>query len=130
MIDRPPDPAEAEAETPQGGVFGNLPDSRPGGRSPRRDAAARPGKTSAKTATPKAPRAKPKAAAAKPKPTAKPRSKPAPTPPASPADEADERGGLEDIAWAGVAAAAEAATVGVRLLSKTIEALRGNSERR
>ena len=37
-------------------------------------------------------------------------------------------GGLEDIAWAGVAAAAEAATLGVRLASRAIEALRGNSE--
>ena len=38
-------------------------------------------------------------------------------------------GGLEDIAWAGVAAAAEAATIGVRLASRAIEALRGSSER-
>ena len=37
---------------------------------------------------------------------------------------------LEDIAWAGVAAAAEAATLGVRLANKAIEAFRGTSERR
>ena len=38
-------------------------------------------------------------------------------------------GGLDDVAWAGVAVAAEAATIGVRLASRAIEAVRGNSER-
>ena len=40
MSDLPSDPAEAEAEAQQGSVFGNLPDSRPGERSPLRDPAA------------------------------------------------------------------------------------------
>jgi hypothetical protein len=128
MSDRPSDPAEAE--TPPGSVFGNLPDSRPGGRSPRRDAAAKPRKASVKAA-PRKP-AKPKAAAkAATKATAKPRPKPASPPPPPPSAEAEPEsgGGLEHSAGAGGGAAAAPATVGVRLLSKTIEALRGNSER-
>jgi hypothetical protein len=45
--------------------------------------------------------------------------------------EADREGnGLEDLAWAGVAAAAEAATIGVRLASRAMEALRDSVERR
>jgi hypothetical protein len=130
MSDRPSDPAELEPDAPQGSVFGNLPDSRPGGRSPRRDsgskprlAAAKPRATAAKrTAKPKA-----KATAAKPAPRARPR--PASPPPERPAAEPESGGGLEGIAWAGVATVAEVATVGVRLLSKSIEALRGNSEK-
>ena len=48
-----------------------------------------------------------------------------------PADEADEApGGLEDLAWAGVAAAAEAATLGVRLATRAVEALRDAAPRR
>jgi hypothetical protein len=98
---------------PEPGVFGNLPDSRPGTRSPRRDP----------------PGAKPTAAKAEPKP---PRERPAPKPPREPAPQPEEPqggGGLEDIAWAGVAAAAEAATIGVRLASRAIEALRGTAEK-
>ncbi len=127
MSDRPSDPAELQPDAPQGSVFGNLPDARPGGRSPRRDAAAKP----RKAAKPAAKRpAKPKTTAkAATKASAKPRPKPAPTPGEAATAERESGNGLEDIAWAGVAAAAEAATVGVRLLSKTIETLRGNSER-
>jgi hypothetical protein len=128
---------EAEAETPQGGVFGNLPGSRPGKRSPRRDSAdagpkrAAPTQSTARTAKAKAKaKATPRAEAtpvapsraAKPPPAAAERSH-------APAAEAEGGNGLEDIAWAGVAAAAEAATLGVRLASRAIEALRGNSER-
>jgi hypothetical protein len=124
---------EAEAETPQGGVFGNLPGSRPGKRSPRRDSAdagpkrAAPTQSTASTAKAKAtPRAEATpvapSRAAKPPPAAAERSH-------APAAEAEGGNGLEDIAWAGVAAAAEAATLGVRLASRAIEALRGNSER-
>ena len=103
------------------GVFGNLPGSRPGSRSPRRrsgDAADPP------KAKPE-PKPRKRAAAAPPKPA--PESKrPAPEP-ARP--EAGGQGGLEDVAWAGVAVAAEAATIGVRLASRAIEALRGSTER-
>jgi hypothetical protein len=134
MSDRPPDPAELDADTPQGSVFGNLPDSRPGGRSPLRDPSAKPRRSPAKTKASAKPRAsaKPKVAA-KPRPGARPKPaggrKPATPPPEPAAAEPESGGGLEDVAWAGVAVAAEAATAGVRLLSKTIEALRGNSER-
>jgi hypothetical protein len=120
MSERPADPAELEPDAPQGSVFGNLPDSRPGGRSPRRDAAGKPA-PKPRTA------AKPKAAA---KQAARPASPPRTTiPPKPDDDERESPGGIEDIAWAGVATIAEAATVGVRLLNKTLEALRGSSEK-
>jgi len=125
------DDPEPEPVAPERGVFGNLPDARPGTRSPRRDAA-RAGRkaNAAKGSAAKASAAKPKAAKPEPKP---PREKPAPKPPREPAPPQPEQpqggGGLEDIAWAGVAAAAEAATIGVRLASRAIEALRGNAEK-
>lgn len=119
-----PEPKQPEPAA-QGGVFGNLPDSRPGTRSPRRktDAAKGKAKTSAK-AKAKA-TAKPKQKAA-----AKPRARPAAAPPRADRDpEPQEPGGLADVAWAGIAVAAEAATIGVRLASRAIEAVRGNPER-
>ena len=126
MSDRPADPAELDPDAPQGSVFGNLPDSRPGGRSPRRDSAAKPRKAAAKRTT--RAEAKPKPAA-KPK-AARPASPPRTTMPPKPeAGEPESGTGLDDIAWAGVATIAEAATVGVRLLNKTLEALRGGSEK-
>ena len=43
----------------------------------------------------------------------------------------DEAGaGLDDLAWAGVTIAAEAATAGVRLLNRALEAAREAVERR
>ena len=39
-------------------------------------------------------------------------------------------GGVEDLAWAGIAVAAEAATLGVRLLSRAVEAVRKPPDRR
>jgi hypothetical protein len=125
MSERPADPADLEPDAPQGSVFGNLPDSRPGGRSPRRDAAGKPRKAAPKRAGRPAPT--PKAAA---KPASRPASPPRTTVPPTRDDPDDESGpGIEDIAWAGVATIAEAATVGVRLLNKTLEALRGSSEK-
>jgi hypothetical protein len=126
-----PQPKQPESDS-QGGVFGNLPDARPGTRSPRRASSSKP------KAAPKA-----KSAAAKAKPAAKPKATPKPPqaarpvdppPPPRPADPerpiADQQpGGLADVAWAGIAVAAEAATLGVRLASRAIEAVRGNSER-
>ena len=117
----------------EGGIFGKLPDSRPGTRSPRRDNAKAATKKAAPSAKPKA--AKPKAA--KPKasmPKSVPKAAPRETPPARPAEPtrplADQTpGGLGDIAWAGIAVAAEAATIGVRLASRAIEAVRGNPEK-
>ena len=125
MPETPPDPADPEAATTPGSVFGNLPDSRPGGRSPRRDATRKP--RAAKAAA--KPRAK-ASTATKPKPKPGPAAAPRPSPPPpEPAAEPESGGGLEDIAWAGVAAAAEAATLGIRLANRALEALRGNPEK-
>ena len=129
---------EPEGDDSPGSVFGNLPDSRPGSRSPRRRSGKGGGAAKAK-AKPAA-KAKPKRTA-KPKPAAKPKAAPRPRaapkpPPSAPPEREREAaaaasgGGLEDLAWAGVAAAAEAATLGVRLASRAIESLRGNSEER
>ena len=129
---------EPEGDDSPGSVFGNLPDSRPGSRSPRRRSGKGGGAAKAKPkpavkAKPAA-KAKPKRAA-KPKAAPRPRAAPKPPPSAPPERErepaaAARGGGLEDLAWAGVAAAAEAATLGVRLASRAIESLRGNSEER
>lgn len=97
-------PGEADSQAAPGdegepqGVFGNLPTTRPGARSPRR--AAEPGA---------APRGE----------------RPAPATP-----EPAAGGGVEDVAWAGVAAAAEAATIGVRLATRALEAMRDAVDRR
>lgn len=134
--------------TPEGGIFGKLPDSRPGTRSPRRRSsspAAKPKQSkTAKAASKRPSAARPKAAS---KPAAAPRrppaARPAPAPKAEPTrpepalpepdgapGEAEGGRGLEDLAWAGVAVAAEAATAGVRLASRALEALKGSQERR
>jgi hypothetical protein len=106
-----------------GGVFGNLPGSRPGSRSPRRrsgEASAAPKATPRKRAT--APGRKPAPPPEARRPAAKRVQEPVEPDPGGAA-------GLEDVAWAGVAVAAEAATIGVRLASRAIEALRGSTER-
>jgi hypothetical protein len=125
------DPKESEP-APQGSVFGNLPDSRPGTRSPRRrtDGAKAPAKAKPKanaksTSKPKQPTPAKKATPPKPKSSA-----PPPPPRAEPDGRGPQQpGGLADVAWAGIAVAAEAATIGVRLASRAIEAVRGNAER-
>jgi hypothetical protein len=98
------------------GVFGNLPRSRPGKRSPRR------GGSPERTAEP---------------PAEAPADSPAPAPAAAKAesepdpasgDEQSDRG-LEDLAWAGIAAAAEAATLGIRLANRALGAVRKPPER-
>jgi hypothetical protein len=108
----------------QGGVFGNLPGSRPGTRSPRRtaDGATKPKQGAKRRARPSPKRA----ASSRPKPPARAAPRPAER---HEAPQSSSGGGLEDIAWAGVAVAAEAATIGVRLASRAIEALRGSTER-
>ena len=49
-----------------------------------------------------------------------------PPPPATPEDDEGrgESPGVEDLAWAGITVAAEAATLGVRLLSRAVDAVR------
>jgi len=130
----------------EGGVFGNLPSSRPGTRSPRRErAASDPEPVEAVAPEPVAPEpepveaagpgpvdAEPERAEAEPEPARAtgppPHREPEPEPAEPSGDQAG--GGLEDLAWAGIAAAAEAATIGVRLASRAMEALRGSGERR
>jgi len=112
-------------ETEQGGVFGNLPSARPGVRSPRRET----GRTAADAARAAADRS----AAKRRSPPKPPRRRPSPPPPrAEPQDterRGAQRGGIEDLAWAGITVAAEAATLGVRLLSRAVEAVRKPSDR-
>lgn len=121
-----------------GGVFGKLPASRPGSRSPRRRGAAEaeaegPKVASARadTATtsdpPPAGRRAPAEPAPKPATEAKPAEEPAP---GEANQEEGRRGGVEDLAWAGIAAAAEAATLGVRLASRAMGAVRDSVDRR
>lgn len=136
-----------QADAEQGSVFGNLPDSRPGARSPRRDAAYKRAADGGQRAKAQSTRAAPKSKA---KPKAAPGRRAEPSgvdepwrarePSAGDAGEAansaarrpepDEGAGLEDLAWAGIAAAAEAATLGVRLASRAMEALRKPVDRR
>jgi hypothetical protein len=130
----PPKPETREDADEQGGVFGNLPPRRPGVRSPRRGDAGRP----TAGATPKA-AGRQSRSAARPKrsvprsprgePTQPPRQAPAAEPEAPP-PAGQEHGGVEDLAWAGIAVAAEAATLGVRLLSRAVEAVRKPADRR
>jgi hypothetical protein len=117
----PPAEQPEGAEQPQGGVFGNLPHTRPGSRSPRRRAGAAVGSE---------PGPDP-AARAEAKATPKPRADSAPEPDEIPdASDDEQAGGIEDLAWAGVAAAAEAATLGVRLANRALGAMRDTIERR
>jgi hypothetical protein len=115
-----PDPDESRDDADdQGGVFGNLPGTRPGVRSPRRGEQPRPGRQP-KPSVPRATRRHPS--------TRPPAPSPAPEPETPPAT-GTEHGGVEDLAWAGVAVAAEAATLGVRLLSRAVEAVRKPADR-
>ncbi len=134
------DPAEdaPEDDSPQG-VFGNLPRTRPGARSPRRDATgARAGERGAAAAraapeqkappTPEAQQADPVSDATRALRDSEPQREKAG--PDAPESDMHEGGGLEDVAWAGVAAAAEAATIGVRLATRALEAMRDAVDRR
>lgn len=119
--------AENEPAKDADGVFGNLPSSRPGARSPRRTAAGNGAPTKAVPAA--ARRAKPRPAP--PPPRANPPRPPAPDPPTTP--EAREPGqriaSPEDLAWAGIAVAAQAATVGVKVASRAMDAVRKSLDR-
>jgi hypothetical protein len=131
----PPKSEIREDADEQGGVFGNLPGRRPGVRSPRRGDA---GEAAAARGTAKAGGGQPRSAAQpKPSVTRSPRGGSTRPPGHSPAAEPEtpppagtEHGGVEDLAWAGVAVAAEAATLGVRLLSRAVEAVRKPADRR
>ena len=121
-----PDPADT-------GLFGKLPRTRPGTRSPRRATGAAAQKASAREGEGKA-RVLRAAGGEAPK---RPHAEPAPPPREQRAPEreaadteAEERGaGLEELAWAGIAVTAEAATLGVRLMSRALDAARRATER-
>lgn len=120
-----------EASEPKGtgspeGVFGNLPSTRPGTRSPRRRGA--PDDEEAVAAAEEStrepePPAAPEAVEVTPGNGAEPEL--------TSESEAPAPGihGVEDLAWAGVAVAAQAATVGVRFASRALEAARKSIDR-
>jgi hypothetical protein len=118
------DPSQTADPQDEPSVFGNLPRTRPGARSPRRDETARaPGEPKrAKRPEPAAPADDAERVLAESRPA---RGEPEPEPHTR--DEEDG-GGIEELAWAGVAAAAEAATLGVRLANRAMESLRGGSD--
>jgi hypothetical protein len=117
------------------GLFGKLPRSRPGARSPRRRGATERPEASGRKAG-DAPRAATAGSRSRTTGSEAPGSAgaaegAAPRPRQPPAAEADRAaGGIEELAWAGIAVTAEAATLGVRLLSRAIDAARRAAERR
>ncbi len=132
MVDESNEAAPASADAPEG-VFGNLPSSRPGSRSPRRPEASASEDVCAEAA-PEPPAETPEPAA----PRRAPETPPPNTPTAEP--QADPEGvdplapqpgihGVEDLAWAGVAAVAQAATAGIRFTSRALEAARKSIDR-
>jgi len=128
-----PDRESPEPTPGDSGVFGNLPSSRPGVRSPRREGDKRGTAKSAKAkaagkpppsrSSPSSPRPHPREQPALPRePSA---TAPDPSPYVAPQQEpTSSRAGIEEVAWAGVTVAAEAATLGVRLFSRALEAVR------
>jgi hypothetical protein len=117
------EPNDSEPTSGDRGVFGNLPSERPGVRSPRRGA----GKQDApKDTARKSAKASPRAKKPAPPPPPPPREPPPPpiAPQPQPPDPGSARGGVEEVAWAGITVAAEAATLGVRLVSRALEAVR------
>ena len=120
-----PEPDESrEAADDQGGVFGNLPGTAPGSAQPAaRQSSLRPGEQ----ARSRAPLERPGRSLRPPsRPDA---SAPAPEPETPPATgtAARRRRGPR---LGGIAVAAEAATLGVRLLSRAVEAVREPADRR
>jgi hypothetical protein len=119
-----------DADNPEG-VFGNLPSTRPGSRSPRRRDT-----DASDEAAPNPLPAEPEPAPVKPAPVAS-APKEATSDP-EPDGVPDERDPLEpqpgihnveDLAWAGVAVAAQAATAGIRFTSRALEAARKSIDR-
>jgi hypothetical protein len=131
----PSQPEKHEDAAEQGGVFGKLPGSRPGVRSPRRGNAGATGRAGA-AAEPAGERGR-SVTESRAEGTQPPRGRtsgaagrPPPAEPETPPPAGGERGGVEDLAWAGIAVAAEAATLGVRLLSRAVESVRRPPDRR
>src|SRR5881398_2073970 len=118
------------------GLFGKLPRSRPGARSPRRRQSGARSAASAGPSTARARASSPaRASAASGRRASASGARRAPQSSereaAAPAESGEAAGGgIEDLAWAGIAVTAEAATLGVRLLSRAIDAARRATERR
>lgn len=112
-------------------VFSKLPRSRPGVRSPRRDEGegARARGTGAAGAT-AGPRPRVPKRPTEPRPRARAAAPPPPPPRGATPPDDRQSGGVEDLAWAGITVAAEAATLGVRLMGRAFEAVREAVERR
>ena len=111
------------------GVFGKLPSERPSVRSPRRAASQPPQEPGTGRFGVSASRSKPEPQPRRSVPQGPPRRIPSRPPPTAPTESElpegeREGGGVEDLAWAGITVAAEAATLGVRLLSRAVEAVR------
>jgi len=124
MAEDGPEAQSAGADSPEG-VFGNLPSTRPGSRSPRRRGS--DAEKEAPEVKPAAPDAEP--VAASPEPEA-PRNEPdPPQPDEDPLAPQPSIQGVEDLAWAGVAVVAQAATAGIRFTSKALEAARKSIDR-
>lgn len=104
------EPAESGQGSPQAGVLGNLPSSRPAVRSPNR-----------RTEPPK--RRADEEAEAK----AAPESEPAAAEPGTPGEQPVD---LEALARGGIAVAGEAASLGLRLAGRAAAAVRDAVERR
>lgn len=126
-----PSPADEPAGEEEPSVFGNLPKTRPGARSPRRGADAEKQKTSAsaRAEQPETARTGQQERAGKAKPLSPPPRPRGQQRPEHAKPEGHGRG-IEEVAWAGVAAAAEAATIGVRLANRALEAMRDAVDRR
>ena len=117
-------PETNPSESPDG-VFGNLPGTRPGPRSPRRRTAGEdPGPPRSQAAPERAAPPPPPPPPPEPPPGAE-RDEPVVTAPG----EGQRINSVEDLAWAGVAVAAQAATVGVRFASRALEAARKSVDR-
>ena len=114
---------EGNASDPPDGVFGNLPGTRPGARSPRRGGNGN--KASAKSSPAPAERRPPPPPEPPPPPPGAEREAPV----AVGSDTGQRIASVEDLAWAGVAVAAEAATVGVRFVSRALDAARKSVDR-
>ena len=117
---------ETKPQPESDGVFGNLPGTRPGSRSPRRgepagDSAAKPAGGESRAAPPPPP---------PPPPTDPPPATEREAPVAGEPDAGQQRiTSVEDLAWAGIAVAAQAATVGIRFASRALEAARKSVDR-
>ena len=117
---------ETKPKSESDGVFGNLPGTRPGRRSPRRGdpaggSAAKPAGGESRAAPPPPP---------PPPPTDPPPATEREAPVAGEPDAGQQRiTSVEDLAWAGIAVAAQAATVGIRFASRALEAARKSVDR-